>query len=265
MDSVIGSVLGKFRDRNLLGRTLVVVAGDHGEAFGEKGEAGHGVFLYDMTLKVPLLFIAENRLPVGKEIPARVRLIDVLPTVLDILNVPQPELVQGTSLVPYFQGKKKSDLISYIETYYPQENLGWAPLVGLIAGDWKYILAPREELYNLKIDPSESRNVFLAELKRASEMKGGLDRLLKESRVPGSSGKRALTAKEQERLRSLGYVNYSDKTSVAAAPDPKDKLDELKMIRDAEEFEYKGDFQAAATLHEKMLVLRPDVAASYAT
>jgi tetratricopeptide (TPR) repeat protein len=72
-----------------------------------------------------------------------------------------------------------------------------------------------------------------------------------------------LTADEQERFRSLGYVNYSDNTPVVEAPDPKDKLDELKMIRDAEEFEFEGNFQAAADLHQKMLSLRPRVAASY--
>ena len=263
MDFVIGAVMEKIKERNLLGRTLVVVAGDHGEAFGEKGEAGHGIFLYDMALKVPLIFSAENHLPAHKEIPPRVRLIDVMPTILDILNFPRPESIQGISLIPYIQGNQNEDLESYIETYYPQENLGWAPLFGLISRDWKYIRAPREELYNLKSDPDETRNVFVVERKKASAMKGSLDKMTKEGLVPGSSGKRVLTADEQERFRSLGYVNYSDNTPVVEAPDPKDKLDELKMIRDAEEFEFEGNFQAAAALHQKMLSLRPGVAASY--
>jgi arylsulfatase A-like enzyme/Tfp pilus assembly protein PilF len=263
MDYIIGELMRKIQDKNLLGRTLIIVAGDHGEAFGEKGEAGHGMFLYDMTMKVPLLFYAENHLPASSLIPARVRLIDILPTVLDLLNIPTPESVQGTSLIPYIQKKKKSNLDSYIETYYPKENYGWSPLVGLIAGDWKYVRAPKEELYDLKADPNEAKNVFASEKKTAAKLKAGLDGLIKESVVPGASAKRTLTAEEQARLRSLGYVDYSDKTATGEAPDPKDKLDELRMIQEAEKAEFEGHYAAAAALHEKMLTLRPNSASSY--
>ncbi|MDP2915474.1 MAG: tetratricopeptide repeat protein, partial [Candidatus Aminicenantes bacterium] len=128
----------------------------------------------------------------------------------------------------------------------------------------KYIRAPKEELYDLKSDPGETRNLFAADPKKAEDLKSGLDRLIKESLIPGtSSGKLALTAEEQARLRSLGYVDYTDKTAKAEAIDPKDKVDELKMVQDAEKFEFEGHYQAAAELHEKMLALRPGAASSY--
>ncbi len=263
MDYIIGELMRKIQEKNLLGRTLIIVAGDHGEAFGEKGESGHGMFLYDMAIKVPLLFYAENYLPSNGVVPARVRLIDILPTVLDLLNIPKPEPVQGTSLIPYIQKKKKSDLDSYIETSYPKENYGWSPLVGLIAGDWKYIRAPKEELYDLKADPNEAKNLFASDKKTAAKLKGSLDALIKESVVPGASAKRTLTAEDQARLRSLGYVDYSDKTTAGEAPDPKDKIDELRMIQEAEKAEFEGNYADAAALHEKMLALRPDAASSY--
>jgi len=263
MDYMIGELMRKIQEKNLLSRTLVIVAGDHGEGFGEKGESGHGIFLYDMAMKVPLLFYAENHLPANSVIPARVRLIDILPTVLDLLNIPIPESIQGTSLIPYIQKKRKSDLDSYIETYYPKENYGWSPLVGLIAGDWKYIRAPKEEFYNLKADQNEARNAFLSDQKRAAKLKAGLDALIKESLVPGASAKRTLTAEEQDRLRSLGYVDYSDKAASGDVPDPKDKLDELRMIQEAEKAEFEGNFAASAALHEKMLALQPNAASSY--
>jgi arylsulfatase A-like enzyme/tetratricopeptide (TPR) repeat protein len=263
MDSVIGAVIGKIKERNLLGRTLVIVAGDHGEGFGEKGESGHGVFVYEMALRVPLIFSAENHLPAQQVIPARVRLIDIMPTVLDLLNLPKPDSAQGISLIPYIQKKEKADLDSYVETYYPQENLGWASPLGLISRHWKYIRAPKEELYDLKADPQESKNVFLRERKKSAEMKNSLDAWLKDSLVQGSSGKRVLTNEEKEKLRSLGYVDYSDKTARGEAPDPKDKLDELQLIQAAQQYEFEGNFQAAAELHAKMLALRPSVATSY--
>jgi len=264
MDYVVGLVMRKIKDRDLLGRTLVVVAGDHGEAFGEKGEAGHGVFLYDATLRVQLIVYAEGHLPAQTTVAARVRLVDVLPTVLDLLDKPAPAGIDGTSLIPYVVKKSRKDLDAYIETYYPKENFGWAPLTGLISGSLKYVRAPREEVYDLRADPAEERNLIAAEPKKAEALRAGLDRLIKESLIPGSSsGKLALTAEEQARLRSLGYVDYTDKTARDQGADPKDKLDELKMVQDAELFEYEGKYQEAAALHEKMLSLRPGAPSSY--
>jgi len=263
MDYIVGQVMRKLMDKNLLGKTLIVVAGDHGESFGEKGESGHGVFLYDNVLRVPLMLYAENHLPPGKVVAPRVRLIDVMPTVLDLMNLPKPDAVQGRSLLPYIQRKEKADLDAYIETSYPKENFGWAPLVGLISGAWKYIRAPKEELYDLKADPGEDRNAFASAGRTAADLKKRLDELIRTAVVPGVSARQALTAEEAARLRSLGYVDYSDPTARGAAADPKDKVGELKMIQDAELFEFEGNFQAAADLQEKMLALRPGAASSY--
>ena len=263
MDFIIGQVMRKLLDRNLLGRTLIVVAGDHGEGFGEKGESGHGIFLYDNVLRVPLMLYAENHLPALKVVESRVRLIDIMPTVLDLMNIPKPDPVQGRSLLPYVQRKEKADLDSYIETVYPKENFGWAPLVGFISGVWKYIRAPHEELYDLKADPGEEKNAIAAAVRPAAELKKKLDDTIRASVVPGVSAKQVLTSEEQARLRSLGYVDYSDPTARGAAADPKDKLAELKVIQDAERLEFEGDFKSAAALHEQMLALRPGAASSY--
>jgi arylsulfatase A-like enzyme/tetratricopeptide (TPR) repeat protein len=263
MDYIIGQVMRRLKDKNILGRTLIVVAGDHGEGFGEKGESGHGVFLYDNTMKVPLIFYAENHLPPQRVVQARVRLIDVMPTVLDILGLPRPESVQGTSLVPYILKKKKADLESYLETYYPKENFGWAPLFGLVAGDRKYIRAPKEELYDVKADPGENVNLFLSDKKNATALKNELALIFPPSGIPDPNAKKPLTSEEQARLRSLGYVDYSDATAKGQGADPKDKTAELKMIQDAEKFEFESRYQDAADLHEKMLALRPGAASSY--
>jgi arylsulfatase A-like enzyme/tetratricopeptide (TPR) repeat protein len=271
MDYVFGQIMGKLRDRSLLGRTIVVVAGDHGEGLGDKGEWGHGVFLYDETLRVPLIFSAAGHLPSGTAVAPRVRLIDIMPTVLDLMKRTAPEGTQGVSLLPYIQKKRKADLDTYIETYYPRENFGWAPLTGLITKNWKYIRAPKEELYDIERDPAETNNRFAAEGKTAREMRDGLDRAVKDSLVPGaSSGKRTLTSEEESRLRSLGYVGFAEKAAGeaetgggAGEADPKDKREELKMIQDAEMAEFEGNLAGATALHEKMLALRPFAASSY--
>lgn len=263
MDSYVGAVIEKLREKKILEQTLIIIAGDHGEGLGDKVEIGHGIFLYEMVMKVPLIFYSENYLPKGKAIPARVRLIDIMPSVLDMLGLQVPDQNQGISLIPYIEGREKDDLDSYIETFYPRENYGWSNLTGLIAGDWKYIRAPKAELYNLKSDPNEEKNVLQSNQKIASEMNRSLETLVKSSVANADAGRRVPTSEERERLRALGYISYSDDKDKGEHPDPKDKIDELQMIQQAEMYEFQGNFQAAAGLHEKMLALRPSTPSGY--
>jgi tetratricopeptide (TPR) repeat protein len=263
MDEAVGTVVGKLREMNLLERTLVVLAGDHGEAFGEKVETGHGVFLYDGTMKVPLILRAPGRLPEGRVVSSRVRLTDIVPTVLDMVGLSVPAEVEGQSLVPLASGKKGRDRETYIETFYPRENFGWSELVGLISGDWKYIRAPKPELYNLRTDPAETRN----EAGSTGETVAGLDRklgdLVRKSAGLAAGPSRPLTAEEQERLRSLGYVNFSGGGAASSAADPKDKLDVLKLAQLAEGFELEGRYAEARDAYARLLELVPDSPASY--
>jgi len=264
MDFYIGKVMQKLREKNLLGRTLVILAGDHGEAFGEKVETGHGVFLYEGTMRVPLIFYSENQLPQGKVVRARVRLIDIMATVLDMLGLQAPDKSQGISLVPYIEGRKRSDLESYIETFYPRENYGWSQLVGLVWADWKFIQAPRPELYNLASDPNETRNLYSSKGKVAADLNNRLESLLKESAgLSGAAASRSrLTAEEEERLRSLGYMSFAG-SAKSDYPDPKEKLDLLRLMQQAEAYEFEGRYEEAFPIYQKLLDLIPDAASSY--
>jgi len=263
MDHYVGQVLAALREKNLLAKTLIVLAGDHGEAFGEKVESGHGVFLYDGTLKVPLIFEAEGHLPKGTVIKSRVRLIDIVPSVLDLLGLPIPGEIQGTSLLPYIAGREKSDLSSYLETYFPRENYGWSELVGLVDGDWKYIKAPKPELYNLKADPQETQNVFGREARNAELLR----QRLTEITVRYSSGlpasKRELTSEEREKLRSLGYVDQTAGAPSGPLPDPKDMVGELRMSQEAETLEMEGRLDDAARAYGQILDLNPRSPVNY--
>jgi arylsulfatase A-like enzyme/Tfp pilus assembly protein PilF len=263
MDEHVGKIVDKLREDGLLQRTLVIIAGDHGEAFGEKEEMGHGVFLYEPTMRVPLIFYAENRLPRGRVVGSRVRLIDIPASVLDMLGLPGLKDSQGTSLLPYIQGKRKDDQSSYIETYYPRENYGWSELVGLLRGEWKYIRAPREELYDLKRDPKEEKNLAGAKPDIVRDMGAGLDKLVRESPSPSRAEKKTLTGEEAERLRALGYVAMADGPSGKTLPDPKDQTAELRLIRQAEETEAAGNLPEAAAARQRILAMRPEVASSY--
>ncbi len=263
MDVYIGKIVDKLREYNLLQNTLIILAGDHGEAFGEKQETGHGVFIYESTMRVPLIFFSENSLPRGKVIDSRVRLIDIMPSILDMLDVPQPEGIQGISLLPYIEGKKKDDLSTYIESYYPRENYGWSELVGLIDGSWKYIKAPKEELYNLVQDPQEEENLIQEAGKVGQEKRDKLEDIIQNSVSPLIAGKRKLSAEERERLRSLGYIAGSEGPSQGDLPDPKDRIEEFLLMQQAERYEMEEKIEEAAAIYEKIILLRPDVATSY--
>ena len=263
MDFYIGKIVERLREHGLSEKTLIILAGDHGEAFGEKQEKGHGVFIYESTMKIPLIFYAPNNIPAGERIEARARLIDVMPTVLDLVDISLPEEIQGISLLPFIEGKKKQDLTSYIESYYPRENYGWSELVGLIDGDWKYIKAPEQELYNLKLDPREETNRIQDEEKVAQEKKEKLENIIADSVSPIVAKKKTLTEEERERLRSLGYISTSESASGEELPDPKSHIEELLLAQKAQEYEIQGEFSKAAEIYEKILALRPDVATNY--
>jgi tetratricopeptide (TPR) repeat protein len=214
-------------------------------------------------MKVPLIFYAENHLPAGLVIKSRVRLIDLMPSVLDMLNVPVNKDVQGTSLLPYISGKKKEDLSSYIETYFPRENYGWSELVGLVDGDWKYIRAPEEELYNLKADPEEMKNALGKDNKIASEKRAKLEDAIARYSSGIKSEKKELTAEEKEKLRSLGYLSQSTGAPQGPLPDPKNMVEELRMNQQAEIHEFEGNYPEAAKVYEKILSLRPENPTNY--
>ncbi|MDW7759026.1 MAG: sulfatase-like hydrolase/transferase [Acidobacteriota bacterium] len=261
MDKFVGEAIDRLQAGNRLQNTLVVVAGDHGEAFGEKVEQGHGIFLYEMVVRVPLIFHSFDSLPEGKFVEAPAGLIDIMPTVLDLLKIETPGELCGQSLVPVINGKKVKPADLYLETFYPRENWGWSELVGLVSGGWKYIQAPRPELYDLNSDPDEERNLLDAQGPRARELKARLEKMLAASTGAGT-GKRTMSPAEQERLRSLGYVQFSGGPA-DSYPDPKDRLQDLKRFQQATILEAEGRYEEAERIYRELIGESPDVADNY--
>jgi arylsulfatase A-like enzyme/Flp pilus assembly protein TadD len=261
MDKYVGELVRLLESEGLLDRTLIVAAGDHGEAFGEKVEEGHGLFLYEMSLRVPFI-VSGPGLPRGLAVPGEIGLVDITPTVLDLLGVKPASALDGRSLAPALRGKKVPPADIYLETFYPRENYGWSELVGVLSRGWKYIQAPKPELYDLRNDPAEEKNLVRSEGGRAADLRSRLEAMLK--RAAGApSGSRALTAAEQERLRSLGYVQFAGGRDSGERPDPKDRLEELKLFQEAAGLELRGDFAGAEQAFLKLLPFAPDVASSY--
>ena len=262
MDVYVGRILEALEEKGILGKTIIIVAGDHGEGLGARVEQGHGVFLYEETVRVPLIFWNINFFTRPAVVEARVRLTDVAPTILSWLRAEEEAAqMQGQSLDGFFKRKEKKDRETIIETFYPRENFGWSELVGIISGRWKFIQSPRPELFDLKADPEERMNLFSANQELAVELRQKLKKVLLGSSTPGPSG--AGRPEDLERLRSLGYLNLAPARGQSSYPDPKEKIELLKLIQEAQAYEYQEKYDRAEQVYLKILEETPDSPASY--
>ena len=220
-DAQIARLVKFLEERKLLDSTLIVIAGDHGESLGDHGEESHGIFVYQEALRVPLIFRGPGITP-GR-LSTVTRLVDVMPTILDLFDMPAPG-VDGVSLLRDDASDRRESREVYSESMYPR-RFGWAPLRSLRADRYKLIEAPRMELYDLVTDPAEQRNIYAERLSVTASMLQrlrSLDTTELPAMVPDAAGGLA------ERLAALGYVSRSPRlahTPGAGPADPKDRID----------------------------------------
>ena len=156
LDACFGDLVRALRGRGLLDTTIVAVAGDHGESLGEHREVSHGVFLYEGALRVPMMIRAPGRVPVGSVVHGPAGLVDLAPTLLELAGMKPTPGTEGRSLLPRILGRDDGrDAPVFAETYMPRIEFGWSELHMVRDERFKYILAPRPELYDLKDDPKE--------------------------------------------------------------------------------------------------------------
>jgi len=242
VDAQVGRLVQYLKAHGLYEKSLIVVAGDHGEGLGEHGEKTHGFFIYDTTLHVPMIFklpdgAAEDKLVVEEA----ANLADLLPTILDLVGVAQPRDLQGRSLVAAMRGKpigvRDAD---YAETYLPRIHFNWSELRGVRYRQYHFIDAPRPELYDVSSDPHELKNLYAAQRAISNEMRKRLGQLIRQY-TPAAAVKTAeatgLDPALMERLKSLGYVAVSgggdEVLSDRRLADPKDRIGVYELVSDA--------------------------------
>jgi arylsulfatase A-like enzyme/Flp pilus assembly protein TadD len=272
MDVYVGKIIDLLKEKQMLQNTLIIIAGDHGEAFGEHGEFGHMMFCYEENLKVPFIFYCQNRLPGNRKIVSRVNLTDILPTILDFLEIkiPSHRHLEGASLLPLIEGEKigVGERFFYIESLFPKESLGCAPVKGLIKGDYKFIDLPKPELYDLEKDPCERENLFLEQNATAKKLKHTLSRFIKQydSLALRFRSGRTLSLEEERKLKSLGYFSAPQKRSkVGRLPDPKDKVDSLTEFIKGNRSRGEGNIDAALLHFHRAIEMNPTFSWPYST
>ena len=205
-------------------QTLIVAAADHGEAFGEHGEIGHSIFVYDTTLRVPLIFSGPG-ISAGRSIADRTALIDVAPTVMPMLGL-TPFDNDGIDLGPAFQGTSLPPRELYAESFAPLLDFGWSPLHAVRSDRWKYIEAPKPELFDIVRDPQEEHDLSRSE---APTMAALHDRIARRaaSSLPTDAD---IDPDARARLQALGYAAGSGNVASGNRADPKDRKEEAARL-----------------------------------
>jgi arylsulfatase A-like enzyme/Tfp pilus assembly protein PilF len=273
-DSVVGNLMTALKTRGLFDGTLIAVMADHGEAFGEHDENHHGIFLYDETIHVPLLFKLPGR-HVGKKVDARVGLVDVTPSILKAVHLPVPASMQGKSLVGFMTSGAATpdpknaldpERPAYAESNYGHLSFGWSSLRSLRTGKYLYVEAPERELYDQSVDPLALHNL-------ASDSKAIADTATAQTTAfyndtkADAAAKKTLSLEQTESLRALGYMSSDSGPGPAAGnqdgPDPKQKIAIANLLYEGLVDVENDRFAEAVPVLEQVLKQEPNTPTAY--
>jgi len=231
VDSCIARLVAALEQSGRLERTVISVIADHGEGLGEHGEAEHGLFLYESVLHVPWIMRLPNHASAGAVVAPQVRTIDVAPTLAALAVVPMGK-VDGESVVPLIRGGAPKEVPpSYAETFYPRWHFGWSELKSVRVGDFKYVDAPKPELYDMRNDRSEARNLVDSRGPLANGLSSEIAKLQAAFGPAASAEAPQPDPETLARLRSLGYVGIAAPAGSGRGADPKDMVTKLEAFR----------------------------------
>jgi arylsulfatase A-like enzyme/tetratricopeptide (TPR) repeat protein len=257
VDDCLGRFFDFLRERGSYRDSLVVITSDHGEGLGEHGEETHGMFLYESTLRVPLMIKYPGNLHARSRASFPAQLVDIFPTILSIVGIHDRAAVQGRVLrAGSAAGERRPDIA---ETMLPYLGYGWSPLRSYSDGTAKFIDAPRPELYDLRRDPNETTNVAPSDEPSAARMRSLLVKSVTRLSDARPAEQSRVDAETSARLRALGYLSSSGTQAARRAndlADPKDKIHLFDGIWRAERQIAGG--RAAEAIRELETILAAD-------
>jgi arylsulfatase A-like enzyme/Tfp pilus assembly protein PilF len=264
-DAQLARLFDRLRAAGQLDRTLIVALADHGESLGDHGEATHGLFAYDATLRIPLI-VAGPAIHAAT-CDAAAAQADVLPTVLDLLGIQPPSRIDGQSLLRAIRGDPTAARPVYFEALDAYLTRNWAPLTGIVADGWKYIDLPDPELYDLTHDPGELHNRMGGERERAETLRRRLAEWPPPSVARTTPRPAPIDPDAAARLRALGYTaaqaTDAGRTRFTSADDPKRLIDLDRRYERALTLTGERRYGEAAALLQSAIADRPDFVVAY--
>ncbi len=257
-DEIVGGLLEHLRTKGLYDRATVVLLSDHGEGLGDHGEQEHGIFLYRETIRVPLVVKLPASRGAGRRVAAPVQHIDLVPTLLELTGE-AAEGAPGRSLRPALDDTAALPGASiYAEAMSPRYHFGWSELYALTDDRYRFVRAPRDELYDLQQDPQEHASVAGARPQVRAAMRRALDGIIANAPVDSPS---AVSAEERQKLAALGYVGTQTGTALELPgdrlPDPKDKVGVLRIYKRATDLMGAGKVEEAIAQYRQLLSSEP--------
>lgn len=229
VDSQVRRLLDVLEARGLASATLVILTSDHGEGLGDHGEETHGIFVYDATLHVPLILRLPGRIPAGRVVEDPAGLADLAPTVLDLLGLPPSAPSHGRAQL---RSRAGGGRVLWAQSDYPARHYGWARLRSVRKGRWKYIDAPRPELYDVSRDPAEARDVASEQPAVVAQMASVLAAVEVDlGRARPAAVPKGPDEETRRRLAALGYVTGGPPPGPLL--DPKDGIARVRGLDDA--------------------------------
>ena len=270
VDALMGDLMEWLESKGLTESTAVVFIGDHGESLGQHRETSHSFFIYDATTHVPLIL----KIPSGKtrqRVSAQVSVIDLMPTLLDLVGGQIPQAVQGNSLLDLANAKvDDSGSLAYSESYYPLNHYGWSELKSVRDGQFHYIAAPRPELFDLAKDPKQQNNLAPKRARTVSEYQEKLEEMMERYSAEGIENQAPVTldAETHAQLAALGYLGGPSKIKIdpdEPLADPKDKIVLFNLIKRAGTDSSEGRIDEALAKIQTVLAQDPGILEAYST
>ncbi len=251
-DAVIGKLLTELEQLDVFDRSIIFLISDHGEGLGEHNYREHGPFLYREAIQVPLLLKLPNSQLGGTSVSRAVQLIDILPTVLDLLDLETPEDLPGLSLLAEVPAGE--DRYLYSETYYPRLHFGWSDLASVIRFPYQYIHGPDPELYDLAKDPLQEDNILRQERRVYGELKEALESIDRELVAPME-----VDEETRQKMAALGYLSAVSPELEGPLPDPKARVHVLQMMTEGIKLATAGQYQEGADVFREVIEEEPQM------